>query len=286
MQQLKDISPEEKPKFAKELNILKGKIEEIVKTKKKDLQNKELESKLDSEYLDLSYPSTGTGLGAVNPVRLVERKILSILKPFGFVQVEGPEVETEYYCFDSLNIPAHHPARDMQDTFYVDTGHLLRTHTTSVQARELEKGNLPVKIISAGRVYRNETEDTTHQAMFHQFELVWIEKDITIANLMGILTHILKKLYGEERRVRFVPKFYPYTDPRKGCRSCEDSGWVTILGAGMVHEKVLREFNYDPKEVSGMAFGLGTSRLAAQFYNAPNLKILYDNDLRYLSSLV
>ena len=296
-QALRLVEPELKANFAAGLNACKQSAEEFVREKQNYYSELQRQERLQSEFIDCSLPGYSLGLGKIHPLRLVERRIEEVLAGFGFNVVEGPEVETEYYCFDALNIPKHHPARDMQDTFYTDTGHLLRTHTTSVQARVLEAGELPVKIISCGRVYRNETEDSSHQAMFHQYDLVWIDKGITLSHLMAVLNHILKSLYGKRRKVRFVSKFYPYTCPSiggqidcalcasKGCSACKGSGWVTIVGAGMVHENVLREFKYDPKEVGGMAFGLGTSRLAAQFYQAPNLKTLYDSDLRYLKAV-
>jgi phenylalanyl-tRNA synthetase alpha chain len=294
---LREVPTDQKGQVAASLNACKQRVEDFVRDRQAYFADQERGQRLQKEFIDCSLPGNFAGIGKVHPLRLVERRIEQILSGFGFQVVEGPEIETEYYCFDALNIPKHHPARDMQDTFYTDTGHLLRTHTTSVQARVLEQGQLPVKIISAGRVYRNETEDSAHQAMFHQYDLVWIDKGITLSHLMAVLSHILKALYGRERRVRFVSKFYPYTCPSiggqidcalcsgKGCSACKGSGWVTIVGAGMVHENVLREFNYDPKEVGGMAFGLGTSRLASQFYQAPNLKILYDSDLRYLKAV-
>jgi len=283
---------------SKKLNQLKSKLKEFISMKREAFSAKKQERELAKEWLDLSLPSRNPGLGAIHPIRLVERKITSLLRPFGFQVVEGPEVESEYYCFDSLNIPKHHPARDMQDTFYVDPEGVFRTHTTSVQARELEKGNLPVKVISYGRAYRNEAEDSSHQSMFHQYELVWVEKGLTLSHLMALLAHILHGLYGRDRKIRFVPKYYPYTEPsigaqidcnlceNQGCSSCKGSGWVTMVGAGMVHENVLKEFNYDPRSVTGLAFGFGTSRLASQFYNMPNIKSLYVNDLRQLRSLV
>ena len=295
--QLKDVPSEKKPAVAGELNQLKSLLESFISEKSEQLKDSERKAAIISEFFDFSIPGTSPGFGTANPIRMVERRIGELLSPFGFRVVEGPEIETEYYCFDGLNIPKHHPARDMQDTFYTDTGHVLRTHTTSVQARELEKGELPVKIISTGRAYRNETEDASHQAMFHQYELVWIDEGIRLSHLMGVLSHILKGLYGKRRKVRFVPKYYPYTEPSlgaqvdcilckgKGCSSCGGAGWVTILGSGMVHRKVLEEFGYDPEKVSGMAFGLGTARLAAQFYNASNLKVLYENDLRALGGM-
>ncbi len=295
--ELRDVDPAAKAQVAAGINALKERLESFISEKESEFHRTEQAQSLASELIDLSLPATYNGVGAIHPLTFVERKIADVLKPFGFKNVLGPEIETEYYCFDSLNIPPHHPARDMQDTFFTETGHVLRTHTTSVQARELQKGGLPVKVASFGRVYRNETEDASHQAMFHQFELVWLEEGLTLAHLMGIISHILKALYGKRRKVRYVPKFYPYTEPSigpqidcafcntKGCSACGQSGWVTVAGAGMVHRKVLEEFKYDPEKVSGFAFGLGTARLASQFTSIPTLKMLYENDLRVLKGL-
>jgi phenylalanyl-tRNA synthetase alpha chain len=295
--QLRDIPNEDKPSIAAGLNKFKDSIELALKDQETQINQSLLTEKISSQFFDLSLPAEDPGLGSLHPIRLVERKISEILKPFGFSNVLGPEVETEYFCFDSLNIPKHHPARDLQDTFYTEDGFVLRTHTTSVQARTLSKGGLPIKVASFGKVFRNETEDASHQAIFHQFELVWIEKGLSLSNLMALITHILKSLYGQRRKVRFVPKFYPYTEPSigaqincticngAGCPSCGGAGWVTIGGAGMIHRNVLKEFNYDHKEVSGFAFGLGTSRLAGQMYEIPKLKQLYENDLRVLKGV-
>jgi phenylalanyl-tRNA synthetase alpha chain len=295
--QLRDVPADNKPQVAQELNQLKSLVEEFVAGKEQSFVEAEQSDKLASEFIDCSLPGQFSGVGAVHPITRVERRIMEILRPFGFQSVFGPELETEYYCFDSLNIQAHHPARDMQDTFYAETGHVLRTHTTSVQARTLKQGGLPIKIASFGRVYRNETEDASHQAMFHQFELVWLEEGLTVSHLTGLITHILKGLYGKKRKVRFVPKYYPYTEPSlgpqidctlckgEGCSACGGAGWVTIAGSGMIHRKVLQEFGYDADKVSGIAFGLGSSRLVGQFYQVPTLKMIYENDLRVLKGL-
>ncbi len=303
-QELREVSAEEKPRVAAQLNELKSRIESTVAAKAEAFEASKREQQLANEVIDFSLPSASAGLGTIHPVTLVEERISEILKPFGFENVMGPEIETEYYCFDALNIPKHHPTRDMQDTFYTDTGHVLRTHTTSVQARVLqnralfEGGKLPIKIASLGRVYRNENEDASHQAMFHQYELVWLEPGLTLSHLIGLITHILKELYGKRRKVRFVPKFYPYTEPSlgpqidcsvcrgEGCPACGGAGWVTVGGSGMIHRDVLTEFKFDPDKVSGFAFGLGTSRLAAQWYNFPHLRAVYENDLRVLKGLV
>jgi phenylalanyl-tRNA synthetase alpha chain len=301
---LREIPASEKPAIAAALNEFKERVESDVRTREEGFRAAERQKKLQEQFLDLSLPGASTGLGSVHPLTVVEEKITAILRPFGFESIMGPEIEHDYYCFDSLNIPKHHPARDMQDTFYTATGHVLRTHTTSVQTRILqqrqlfENGRLPIKIASFGRAYRNETEDASHQAMFHQYELVWVEEGLTLANLMGLITHIIKELYGRRRKVCFQPKFYPYTEPSigpkidcsvckgDGCSSCGGAGWVTVGGAGMIHRNVLREFGFDPEKVSGFAFGLGTSRLAAQMYNFPHMRSLYENDLRILKEIV
>lgn len=292
------LPQEDKIEMAKILNQVKSELEEWILKKKDGFCSQTMKVKLESEYIDFSLCSKSVGLGSVHPIRLIERRITKLLKPFGFEVVEGPEIETEYYCFDALNIPKHHPARDMQDTFYINPEGVLRTHTTSVQSRELEKHKMPLKVISCGRVYRNEAEDSSHQSMFHQYELVWVEEGLAFSNLLALLQHVLHGLFGSERKVRFVPKYYPYTTPsigaqincllcnQQGCSFCKGSGWVTIVGAGMIHENVLQEFQYDPKKVTGLAFGFGSCRLAAQFFQFPHIKSLYSNDMRLLRSLV
>jgi len=297
---LKELSAEQKIQVAQQLNKTKTEIEAAFEGKIKVFEQARLEERLSKEFIDLSLPSHTVGCGRINSITQVERNIYEVLKPFGFRMEYGPEIETEYYCFDSLNIPKHHPARDMQDTFYADTGIdtednnkscVIRTHTTSIQARVLQQGGSPIKVVAFGRAYRNESEDASHQAMFHQFELVWLDKGLTLSNLLALINHILKAVYGKRRKVSFVPKFYPYTEPSigaridcsvcnaKGCPACGNSGWVTVGGAGMIHRKVLEEFNYNPEEFSGFAFGLGTSRMAAQLAGFQNIKSLYMNDL-------
>jgi phenylalanyl-tRNA synthetase alpha chain len=301
---LRDISAEDKPTVAARLNGLRERVEGGISEREAEFKHRAMQRQLEGEYIDLSLPHSGGGLGSVHPITVVEERITEILRPFGFESVMGPEIETEYYCFDALNIPKHHPARDMQDTFYTETGHVLRTHTTAVQARMLqnralfEGKKLPLKVASFGKVYRNENEDASHQAVFHQYELVWVEPGLTLAHLQGLITHILKELYGKRRKVQFSPKFYPYTEPSigpkidcsickgDGCPACGGAGWVTVAGAGMIHRNVLAEFGFDPDEVSGFAFGLGTSRLAAQLFNLPHLRAVYENDLRVLREAI
>ncbi len=228
---------------------------------------------------------------------------MAVMRQLGFERVDGPEVDHPYYNFDALNIPEHHPARDMQDTFWVDAGWLLRSHTTTVQARVLEqKPELPIRVCSSGRVYRNEAVDATHLAMFHQLEGIWLDRGLTFAHLKGTLAFIARSLYGDHR-IRFKPKFYPYTEPSIGvdmacavcggsgdhegrsCEACHGAGWVTILGAGMVHPKLLLEFGYDPEEITGIAFGLGTTRMASQKAGTKKLRLLYEQDQRVMRTL-
>ena len=262
-----------------------------------------LAAQLDAEWQDLSMPGLAVPRGKRHPLTEVENRCMDVMRLLGFELVDGPEVEHPYYNFDALNIPKHHPARDMQDTFWVDGRYLLRSHTTTVQARVLESTpELPVRVCSLGRVYRNEAVDATHLAMFHQFEGIWVDEGLTFGDLKGVLAFIAKELFGD-RPVRFKPKFYPYTEPSVGvdiqcgacngtrevdgqpCEACHAAGWVTILGSGMIHPKMLIEFGYDPDEVSGIAFGLGTTRMAAQWTGVGKVKSLYEQDQRVFTAL-
>lgn len=297
LKELGTLPADVRPKVASKLNALKDQLEQFIRTKEQELVAQQIAGKLQGEYLDLSLPAKFPGRGMLHPLTRVERKMARALKPFGLRVVHGPEIETEYFCFDSLNIPRHHPARDMQDTFFTETGHVLRTHTTSVQARTLKKGGLPIKILSPGRAYRNETVDASHSAMFHQFELIWIDKDLTLANLMAVLALVAREIYGKRVKIRFKPKFYPYTEPSvgldvacslckgEGCSFCGGAGWATVVGSGMVHKNVLIEFGYNPAEVSGIAFGFGTARLASQEFGLPKLRMIYTDDLRILKGV-
>ena len=301
--ELRDVPPEERAGVAKALNDAQQTIETELQDARETVEARALARRLEAEWQDLTLPGIAPRRGMRHPITLVEQRCLAVLRRLGFELVEGPEVETAYFNFDALNIPEHHPARDMQDTFWVDGGLLLRSHTTTVQARVLQQAAasgedpLPIRIASMGRVYRNEAVDATHLAMFHQLEGLWIERGLTFSHLKGVLSFVARALYGQERRTRFKPKFYPYTEPSvgvdvscavcdgAGCEACHDTGWVTILGAGMVHSKVFLEFGFDPAEVSGIAFGLGTTRMVAQHYGITKIKQLYDQDLRVLRTL-
>jgi phenylalanyl-tRNA synthetase alpha chain len=298
LKSLREVPPEERPRVAKAINDAQEVITSELADATAQIEARALEKRLAAEWVDLTLPGLAEDRGGRHPVTEVEARCMAVLRRLGFELVEGPEVEDPYYNFDALNIPEHHPARDMQDTFWVTGGLLLRSHTTTVQARVLEqKPPLPIRIATAGRVYRNEAVDATHLAMFHQFEGLWIEKGLTFAHLKGVLAFIARSLYGTSRRIRFKPKFYPYTEPSvgvdlscgvcngAGCEACHGAGWVTILGAGMVHPKVFLEFGYDPDEVSGIAFGLGTTRMASQMVGVSKVRSLYETDLRVHAAL-
>jgi phenylalanyl-tRNA synthetase alpha chain len=287
------LPPESRAAIARELNDAVAAVERELLEFGRSIEEKALAARLGAEWQDMTMPGAAGARGAVHPLTVVERRCMAVMRQFGFVAVEGPEVEHAYYNFDALNIPENHPARDMQDTFWVTGGLLLRSHTTTVQARVLKKKpELPVKIACLGRAYRNEAVDATHLAMFHQFEGLWVDRGLTFAHLKGLLLAIAKAIYGAEHEFRFKPKYYPYTVPSlgmdlrcascagDGCGACHGAGWVTILGAGMVHPKVFQEFGYDPGEVGGLAFGLGISRIAAQAFAVPHMKALYEQDLR------
>lgn len=303
LRELRNVPPEERPTVAKAINDAQAKIEADIAEAAAVLEARAIEAQIDREWEDLSLPGLAPARGARHPLTDVEWRSMGVLRRLGFEVVDGPEVDHPYYNFDALNIPEHHPARDMQDTFWVDGGWLLRSHTTTVQARILEeRDSLPIKIACMGRVYRNEAVDASHLAMFHQFEGLWIDKGLTFAHLKGVLAYIAKEIYGD-RPVRFKPKFYPYTEPSvgvdiqcarcegtgvrddEGCETCHSAGWVTILGSGMVHPKVFLEFGYDPDEISGIAFGLGTTRMAGVSTGVSKIKSLYETDLRVHQAL-
>ncbi|MFK7926641.1 MAG: phenylalanine--tRNA ligase subunit alpha, partial [Myxococcota bacterium] len=295
---LRAVPQEQRPAVAAALNEARQTMESEGRQAREDAVTKALNAQIDAEWQDLTLPGVAPQRGFRHPVTETEDRLMALMRRLGFKRAEGPEVDHPYYNFDALNIPEHHPARDMQDTFWVDGGLLLRSHTTTVQARVLQqRPELPIKIVSAGRVYRNEAVDATHLAMFHQFEGIWVDKGLTFAHLKGVLALLAREVYGEERRIRFKPKFYPYTEPSlgvdlacvvcdgAGCSACHQAGWVTILGAGMIHPKVFREFGYDPNEVSGIAFGIGTTRVAAQAVGIVRVRSLYEMDLRVHNSI-
>jgi len=280
----KNIESSQRKAFIAEINAAKAFVESSLTEKADQLAQKELNERLETESIDISLPGTVGEKGARHPLTRIERRCLEILASLGFTVADGPEVETPYHNFDALNIPEHHPARDLQDTFWLDNGLLLRSHTSTVQIRVLEQcESFPVKIVSPGKVYRNESVDATHLACFHQFEGMWIDKNIGFPYLKGTLEYVINEIYGDEWEHRFKPKYYPYTEPSIGMdirHKSKATGWITILGAGMVHPNVIRQTGHDPSVYQGFAFGLGISRMVAMAYHVENMKSLYEGDLR------
>ncbi|HYI13143.1 MAG TPA: phenylalanine--tRNA ligase subunit alpha [Thermoanaerobaculia bacterium] len=295
LKSLGGMSAEERPRFAKEINDAAQAIERELDEAVQHLAEAAVAKQIEAEWQDLTMPGIAQQRGATHPLTQVHKKAMDVMRRLGFTLEEGPEIELPYYNFDALNIPENHPARDMQDTFWLPDNHLLRSHTTTVQARVLEKKPpLPIKVVAAGRVYRNEAVDATHLALFHQFEGIWVEEGLTYGDLKGTLIEIARSIYGEGHQFRFKPKYYPYTEPSVGmdlqctvclgktesCPTCKGAGWITILGSGMIHPKVFIEFGYDHTKLSGIAFGIGTTRIAAQAAGMTALKPLYEQDLR------
>ena len=293
---LRNISqapPEEKPLFGKRSNeikqILTGAIDEALQR----LSLKKREQALLLEKIDVTLPGRAVRPGRLHPIIRVSREICDIFSGLGFSVVEGPEIELDYYNFEALNIPKDHPARDMQDTFYIEENIVLRTHTSPVQIRTMEKLKPPVRILSPGRVYRPDS-DISHTPMFHQIEGLLVDKGITFGDLKGVLTFFIGKIFGEDTAIRFRPSFFPFTEPSAevdircvmcrgaGCRVCGQSGWLEILGSGMVDPEVFKNVGYDPEEVSGFAFGLGLERIAMLKYGVSDIRLFFENDWRFL----
>ena len=281
---LKTLPADERKSVAANLNAFKDHIEGNLHTAQASINKKETELRIAAEWQDVSLPGSANQCGARHPLSLVEEKCLSVLNLLGFEFVDGPEVETPFHNFDALNIPEHHPARDAQDTFWLENNLLLRSHTSTVQIRTLQnRTELPIRIASPGRVYRNETVDATHLACFHQFEGLWVDEGVKFSHLKGTLEFIIKNIFGDEWEYRFKPKFYPYTEPSIGVDIRQKGGdgkWLTALGAGMVHPNVLAQTGHDPERLSGFAFGLGVSRMVTMAHGVSNMKSLYEGDLR------
>ncbi|MDD3363680.1 MAG: phenylalanine--tRNA ligase subunit alpha [Syntrophomonas sp.] len=293
---LKDLIGEERAEAGKVANDIKNTLENLIDSKTAELKTKELDMKLRNERIDISLPGLPLQVGRKHPISMVTEEIKDIFIGMGFSVAEGPEIESDYYNFEALNVPRDHPARDMQDTFYISEEMLLRTHTSPVQVRTMEKlaPQIPVKIIVPGKVYRKD-DDATHSPMFNQVEGLLIDERITFANLKGTLMLFAQKIFGEEVRVRYRPSFFPFTEPSaemdiscvhckgQGCRVCSHTGWLEILGAGMVNPRVLQYGGYDPEKVTGFAFGMGIERIAMLKYGINDLRLFFDNDKRFLT---
>lgn len=290
-----NVLAEERPLVGQLVNDVRNFLEDKIDETKKYLSKKEVEIKLSLEKIDVTMPGKERPIGHKHPMTTVIDDIKKIFIGMGYEIAEGPEIEEDYYNFQALNIPENHPAKDEQDTFYVDGGFLLRTQTSPVQVRVMEKGKLPIKIIAPGRVYRSDEVDATHSPVFHQLEGMVVDKDITMGDLKGALAVFAKELFGEETKVRFRPHHFPFTEPSAemdvscfacgglGCRVCKDSGWIELLGCGMVHPKVLKMSGIDPDIYSGFAFGMGLERVAMQRYGITDLRLMYENDVKFLN---
>lgn len=294
LKQMGKLSPEERPVIGQLANKVRSDIEQAITSAQDSIRSKAAALKLESERIDVTLPGKAPKLGNAHPLNATLAEVEEVFLGMGFDIVEGPEVETDHYCFEALNMPKHHPARDTQDTFYINENVLLRTQTSSVQIRTMEKMKPPIRIISPGRVYRSDAVDATHSPLFHQIEGLVIDKGITMADLKGTLEMLLKRLYGEETQLRFRPHHFPYTEPSaevdlmcfnchgKGCSMCKQEGYVELLGSGMVHPKVLEGCGIDPNVYSGFAFGIGLERITMGRYNINDMRLLYENDMRFL----
>lgn len=294
LKSMKDLAPEDRPKAGQMVNEARAKIEEKLTIRKKEFEQTMLEEKLAGETIDVTLPGKRLARGHRHPNTITLEEVEDIFIGMGYEVVEGPEIEKDYYNFEALNIPANHPAKDEQDTFYITKDILLRTQTSSVQVHEMEKGKLPIRMIAPGRVFRSDEVDATHSPTFHQIEGLVIDKNITFADLKGTLQEFAKRLFGEETKVKFRPHHFQFTEPSaemdvscfkcggKGCRFCKGSGWVEILGCGMVHPHVLEMSGIDPEEYTGFAFGVGLERIALFKYEIDDMRLLYENDTRFL----
>mgnify|MGYP002645801297 CR=1 FL=1 len=294
LKQMGKLSAEERPVIGQLANQVRGDIEEKLEQTKSELENKMLDLRLATETLDVTLPGKKNVIGKRHPLTVVLDELKEIVIGMGFEIAQGPEVELDYYNFEALNIPKDHPARDTQDTFYINEEIVLRTQTSPVQVRTMEQGKLPIRMIAPGRVFRSDEVDATHSPSFHQIEGLVIDKNITFADLKGTLAEFAKELFGEDTKVKFRPHHFPFTEPSaevdvscfkcggKGCRFCKGSGWIEILGCGMVHPKVLKMCNIDPEEYSGFAFGVGLERIALLKYEIDDMRLLYENDIRFL----
>ncbi len=293
---MKNLTPEEKPAFGAEVNACKQAVAAVLEEKKAALEEQALLARLEAEKIDVTLPAAPLKTGTLHPLTLVTQEMEDLFISMGYTIGEGPEVELDLYNFERANIPADHPARDMQDTFYINPEVLLRTHTTAIQMRELEKaaGKLPVKVICPGKVYRRDDDDATHSHQFMQCEGLVVAENITLADLKGTLSYMADRMFGKGRDIRFRPSYFQFTEPSvevdvschmcggKGCPVCKGTGWIEVLGGGMVHPNVLEMAGFDSKKCSGFAFGVGVERVAMLKYGVDDIRNFYINDARFL----
>ena len=294
MHSLGAASVEDRPRLGQLANTVKAEIERLFEEKQAALSACAASSRADRERIDLTLPGRRPAIGKLHPVTQIMNEVCAIFEGLGFSVAEGPDVEHDHYNFEALNIPAHHPARDMHDTFYVSESILLRTHTSPMQARIMEARQPPLRVIAPGKVYRCDS-DITHTPMFHQVEGFLVDKKVSFADLKGVLTVFTQKMFDRDLALRFRPSFFPFTEPSaevdiacvicggKGCRVCKKTGWLEILGSGMIDPEVFKMVGYDPEVYSGFAFGLGIERIAMLKYGIDDIRLYYENDLRFLS---
>lgn len=295
LKSMKDVAPEDRPKVGQWVNEAREEIERVLEEAKTKMEREIREAKMKAEVIDVTLPSKKAEIGHRHPNTIALEEVERIFIGMGYEVVEGPEVEKDYYNFEALNIPADHPAKDEQDTFYVNGDILLRTQTSGVQVHEMEKGKLPIRMIAPGRVFRADEVDATHSPSFHQIEGLVIDKNVTFADLKGTLAQFAVELFGENTKVKFRPHHFPFTEPSaemdvscfkcggSGCRFCKGSGWIEILGCGMVHPRVLTMSGINPEEYTGFAFGVGLERIALLKYEIDDMRLLYENDARFLN---
>ena len=293
MRQLKELSNAEKAEVGKSINGLKSSFQTKLEEKQISLQKIEFEREMDREWIDISIDPLQSDTGSLHPISIVQQRLEDIFEAMGFQVLDGPHIETEFYNFEALNIPSYHPARDMQDTFYFEDGHLLRTHTSPIQIRGMEKEKPPFRIVGPGKVFRCERTDASHDSCFHQFEGMMVDKNISVAHLNYFMKTMLSEIFESNVVVRLRPGYFPFVEPGfeldmqclfcqgKGCKFCKQVGWIELIGCGMVHPNVLKSGNIDPKVYSGFAFGLGIDRLAMQKYDITDIRPLHGGNLNF-----
>ncbi|MEW6535751.1 MAG: phenylalanine--tRNA ligase subunit alpha [Candidatus Auribacterota bacterium] len=292
---LKDVAPDQRPAVGALINDLKNEIESTINARRTEMEFEVISRQLEGEAIDVTLPGKRQGLGRVHPLTQTLDAVINIFHSLGFSVAEGPEIESEYYNFDALNIPTYHPARDMQDTFFLENGKLLRTHTSPVQIRVMENRTPPVRVIAPGRVYRNEAINARSYCLFHQVEGFYVDQKVTFAELKGVLGFFAQELFGKGTKIKLRPSYFPFTEPSlecdiscflchgSGCRVCKYSGWLEILGAGMIHPEVLKSAHYDPEKYQGYAFGMGIERITMLLYGINDIRLFFENDIRFLS---